>query len=262
MRRSIPALAALSLAMTAAFSITALANWHYDEGGYFWENEEGDRLKSQWAWLDGNQDGVAECYYFDDSGYMLSDTVTPDSYRVDSSGAWVSDGEVQTIKVSDFVNKDESYSIAELKFVPAGDFSGAAVMPQSDGSISISSTKLSNEAVIMTMDLDSDEELRNKIEAAEALGVDFNSPELQSEFNDIFTATFSSEFGTPETVSDKEFNTGSWRVLHYGEDYYLKNGMYVDILVRFYNKTMYGIILGGEDPVNVEAFMNECIFQS
>lgn len=252
----------LTLFFSFLFNIICFAAWMEDDKGFWWKNDDGSFPAGEWQWIDGNNDGIAECYYFDDSGYMLSDTVTPDSYRVDSSGAWVSDGEVQTIKVSDFVNKDESYSIAELKFVPAGDFSGAAVMPQSDGSISISSTKLSNEAVIMTMDLDSDEELRNKIETAEALGVDFNSPELQSEFNDIFTATFSSEFGTPESINDKEFNTGSWRVLHYGEDYYMKNGMYVDILVRFYNKTMYGIILGGEDPVNVEAFMNECIFQS
>ena len=51
--------------------------------------------KTAWFWLDGNQDGIAECYCFNDSGWMYADTVTPDGYTVNKDGAWVINGEVQ-----------------------------------------------------------------------------------------------------------------------------------------------------------------------
>ena len=53
-------------------------------------------LAASWQWLDGDGDGVAECYYFDDNGNMLANTTTPDGYIVDSNGAWVVNGVVQT----------------------------------------------------------------------------------------------------------------------------------------------------------------------
>ena len=58
-----------------------LSAWWYDNG-------DGTFPISTWMWIDGNDDGIAECYYFDDTGRMLSDTVTPDGYTVDKNGAW------------------------------------------------------------------------------------------------------------------------------------------------------------------------------
>lgn len=53
-------------------------------------------LAGQWQWQDVNGDGISECYYYDDNGNMLTNTTTPDGYIVDSNGAWVVDGVVQT----------------------------------------------------------------------------------------------------------------------------------------------------------------------
>ena len=50
----------------------------------------------QWQWQDVNGDGISECYYYDDNGTMLTNTTTPDGYTVDSNGAWVVNGVVQT----------------------------------------------------------------------------------------------------------------------------------------------------------------------
>ena len=50
----------------------------------------------QWQWQDVNGDGISECYYYDDNGAMLTNTTTPDGYTVDSNGAWVVNGAVQT----------------------------------------------------------------------------------------------------------------------------------------------------------------------
>ena len=51
---------------------------------------------ASWQWLDGNHDGVAECYYFDQTGYMLNNAKTPDGYQVNADGAWVVNSAVQT----------------------------------------------------------------------------------------------------------------------------------------------------------------------
>lgn len=47
-------------------------------------------------WIDGNNDGKAECYYFDSVGYMLVNTTTPDGCTVNADGAWTQNGVVQT----------------------------------------------------------------------------------------------------------------------------------------------------------------------
>ena len=75
----------------------AAGTWKQDEAGrWYFENADGTRRTSGWHWLDGNQDGIAECYYFDAEGWMAANTATPDGYTVDGNGAWIVDGIVQT----------------------------------------------------------------------------------------------------------------------------------------------------------------------
>ena len=82
----------LALAMSVVASIPAMANWNKGQGendGRWWYGyEDGSYAKSGWAWLDGDRNGVAECYYFDDAGWALMDTTTPDGYTVNADGAW------------------------------------------------------------------------------------------------------------------------------------------------------------------------------
>ena len=47
-------------------------------------------------WIDGDNDGVSECYYFNQWGYLITNTHSPDGYYVDANGAWVDSGRVQT----------------------------------------------------------------------------------------------------------------------------------------------------------------------
>lgn len=46
--------------------------------------------------MDGNRDGIAECYCFDADGWMYAGTFTPDGYEVNENGAWVLNEVVQT----------------------------------------------------------------------------------------------------------------------------------------------------------------------
>ncbi len=80
-----------------------------NEIGWWWENADSSYPVSKWEWLDGNGDGVAECYYFDDRGYMTSN-MDVGGYWVNADGQWVDMyGTVQT-KV---VNNNVSFAPAD-----------------------------------------------------------------------------------------------------------------------------------------------------
>ena len=74
--------------------------WWFDFGN-------GDYFKSSWQWIDGNQDGIAECYCFDENGWMYENTTTPDGYTVNENGAWTINNVVQT-KTSDLIPKNNT----------------------------------------------------------------------------------------------------------------------------------------------------------
>lgn len=82
----------LSLSMaSAAFAGT----WKEDSQGWRWQEKNQPSPASAWDWIDSNEDGIAECYYFDENGYLLTNTTTPDGFSVNENGAWVSDGIVR-----------------------------------------------------------------------------------------------------------------------------------------------------------------------
>lgn len=92
--------AALTAMIACAVTGSAYAEGWVSENGswrYASDDNGGSWLNSGWYWLDGDNDGVSECYYFNADGYMLANTVTPDNCRVNSDGAWIDDaGNVQT----------------------------------------------------------------------------------------------------------------------------------------------------------------------
>ena len=62
-------------------------SWWYDLGSGKWAKG--------WEWIDGDNDGVAEKYYFDQNGWLVTGTVTPDGFTVNAEGAWVDGGNVR-----------------------------------------------------------------------------------------------------------------------------------------------------------------------
>lgn len=92
----------LSCCMIGAMSITAFAGeWKQDDLGWTWRDHDGCLATNSWRWIDGNQDGIAECYFFDQNGYLVTNTTTSDGYTVNEDGAWVADGQVQIINVNE-----------------------------------------------------------------------------------------------------------------------------------------------------------------
>ena len=132
MKKKIAAAIVLMMSIAAAASFAAFAGqWQPNENGWRWKNDDGSYPTNSWQWLDGNNDGTAECYYFDGSGYMLASTTTPDGYFVDGNGAWVVNGEIQTQTVNTETPANETQT-----GVYTDDYSGTYAVPyfEMDGS--------------------------------------------------------------------------------------------------------------------------------
>lgn len=84
--------------LTASMSMTALAGWE-QEGNNWKYNDNGAYAANGWYWIDGNNDGIAESYYFDNTGILARDT-TVEGYTVNADGAWTVNGVVQTKSVA------------------------------------------------------------------------------------------------------------------------------------------------------------------
>ena len=90
----------LSAALTLSLSSVALAGqWKQNDTGWWWAEDDGSYPQNTWLWLDGNQDGNSECYYFDSNGYLAVNT-TIDGWQVDSNGCWIQNGQVQVSAAS------------------------------------------------------------------------------------------------------------------------------------------------------------------
>ena len=101
-----------------AGNITAYANWQKDAAGkwVYYDASSGSNLNNGWNWLDGNNDGIAECYYFYSDGSLAVSTEV-DGYKVDADGKWIDDnGNIQTKSMSS--DSTTPSAAPQLKKVP------------------------------------------------------------------------------------------------------------------------------------------------
>ena len=110
-------MASIVTVMSVTMSASAFAGeWKTGDNGKRWyDNGNGSYTSNGWQWIDADGDGVAEGYYFDGNGYLLTNTTTPDGYAVDENGAWRVNGVIQTKKVTSDVEP-----ITESDFVVSG----------------------------------------------------------------------------------------------------------------------------------------------
>lgn len=116
-------IASTAMLLSITCANTAHAGWVQDPAGWKYYTEEDANYTGEWKWIDGNSDGVYECYYFGSDGYLLENTLTPDGYTVDSDGAWTENGEVQTITFNDDIVLG-FYVDSEFHFVPVTSIDG------------------------------------------------------------------------------------------------------------------------------------------
>ena len=100
--------------LCAVMSITILstmpvyAGWEQTGTTWKYQNTDNTYMTNMWAWIDGNNDGISECYYFGADGIMLSNATTADGYLVNVDGQWIVNGIVQTKAAGSEKTKSQS----------------------------------------------------------------------------------------------------------------------------------------------------------
>ena len=112
-KQLIVALGIMALFATNAYGGTWKTGEGQNAGRWWYDYQDGTYAKAGWYWLDGNGDGVEECYYFDSEGWLLTNAVTPDGYTVYGDGAWVMNQEVQTRSAASAMSGDMDMASVE-----------------------------------------------------------------------------------------------------------------------------------------------------
>lgn len=121
--------AALMMSVMAAVPAFA-AGWQKNNTGW-WYGTNADNsawYANGWQWVDGNGDGVAECYYFDGNGYIATNGTTPDGYQVNGDGQWMQNGVVQTKGAATTANTSRPSSKEIVAYLYRGDLTDPSKM--------------------------------------------------------------------------------------------------------------------------------------
>lgn len=93
------------LSVVSIFSISISSTvfageWKSNECGQWYQNHDGTYKKDGCQYIDGNNDGIAELYYFDKDGYLFPNTKTPSGWTVNSDGMIITaDGNLVTRQI-------------------------------------------------------------------------------------------------------------------------------------------------------------------
>lgn len=147
MRKSQVVPIALLSSLIFAFSASA-GEWKKDPSGWRYDNGGGNYSARTWQWIDGNGDGIAECYYFDISGYARTST-TIDGSEVNADGAWVVNGIVQTKNTAEASENGHPDS-AGYGWADPGRFNSAAGAEDLKGTLAYSQGTMSNITFLST----------------------------------------------------------------------------------------------------------------
>lgn len=73
------------MSVSSALSVYA-GEWKQDTKGWWWQEDNGSYPVNAWKEINGKN------YYFGSDGYMLTNTTTPDGYKVGADGDWIQEG--------------------------------------------------------------------------------------------------------------------------------------------------------------------------
>lgn len=95
MKKSIFKILGTAALSALLFSSAAYAGqWEWNGSVWKYKNDNGQYSSDCWQWIDGDNNGIAECYRFDGNGILYVSTVV-DGYMVDGNGAWIENRVVQ-----------------------------------------------------------------------------------------------------------------------------------------------------------------------
>lgn len=89
--------------------------FRHDGNGIKYYYEEDKFYRDGWHWIDNNNDGLYECYYFNVMGHIYQDAVTPNGYEVNDKGQLKIDGVVQHKSITDIFELSTKSDITKKK---------------------------------------------------------------------------------------------------------------------------------------------------
>ena len=221
---------------TAAVSMSALAGqWRQDDTGWWYQNENGTYLKSEWSWIDG------KCYYFNEDGYCLQSAQTPDGYSVDAQGAWIEGGVVQTQEQS-----QDSSAIKQIDNVVVTVPGGFVFHSSDERGIYMTSADGSSLICIMSESL-----------------ADFGGyADLVYTYQEsVLDAAVEAELGTPQTKTTRQLSNGLWYSYHYMDASSLGIPGFLKVYARINGDRLQMVMFGGSiSSLDTEGIMNSLAF--
>lgn len=124
-----------TLLLTGLFALSSLStafagSWIQDNVGWWYQNNDGSYPTNGWARIDNLW------YYFDEIGYCLIDTVTPDGFYVGPTGAWIGiPDSTDKAYENDSYNTEHAYNDAttSITFTTTEEHNWSANMPYVSG---------------------------------------------------------------------------------------------------------------------------------
>lgn len=100
--------ALITVMSLSSISSVYAGDWKSDDKGWWWQEDNGIYPVSTWKEINGKH------YYFGTDGYMLSNTTTPDGYKVGADGAWIQEGSnTKTLSNVDFYEEPGYLTISD-----------------------------------------------------------------------------------------------------------------------------------------------------
>ena len=196
------------LMMLLAMPVFA-AEWKQDETGWWYQNDDGSYLKDGWNWIDGR------CYYFDEAGYCLLDTVTPDGYTVDASGAWTVDGVVQVRESGDAESADVESAGAWTEFADQGGSQaavGTLTFTVPDGFMKAETLSSATTSYFVNDSMDAIVGI-----VSEPIPDVYGYEGLVDAMGEYFLDTAMQTFGTIDEKTTHTFGSGTWHRYRYAD---------------------------------------------
>lgn len=63
-------------------------SWNGDLLGTYYLDDNGNRVTKQWRWIDSDNNGIAECFRFDENGYLVKNQIINGKFKVNEFGQW------------------------------------------------------------------------------------------------------------------------------------------------------------------------------
>lgn len=246
------------LLATVALSMSAFAGqWRQDDTGWWYQNEDGTYVKSEWSWIDGR------CYYFNEDGYCLQNTQTPDGYSVDMQGAWIEDGVVQ-------MQQEVQAQMQEQAEVPQQELTGVQEQSQDSGAIKqIGNVLLTVPEEFVFHSSDKRGIYMTSVDGSSLICImseslaDFGGyADLVYTYQEsVLDAAVEAELGTPQTKTTRQLSNGLWYSYHYMDASSLGIPGFLKVYARINGDRLQMVMFGGSiSSLDTEGIMNSLTF--